>query len=300
MRAMLMLTEQDVARVLTWDALIPAMEQALIAFSAGRVTQPVRNVITVEENKRFLGVMPAVAPGAMGAKLVAFYPANAGTPHPTHTAMIVLFEPETGEPLAAMDGRLITEMRTAAVSAAVTKRLMPEEARVLALLGSGVQAASHLEALRHLHPFAEVRVWSPTTAHARRFADTHGAVATSAEEAVRGADVVVVATAAIEPVLRGAWLMPGAHVNAVGACRPSWRELDDETMANTLIVDSREAVMRESGDVILSNVQVHAEAGELFAGTKTVQRPATTIFKSVGLAVEDLAAARLVYDVIAR
>jgi thiomorpholine-carboxylate dehydrogenase len=232
----------------------------------------------------------------MGAKLVAFYPANAGTPHPTHTAMIVLFEPETGEPLAAMDGRLITEMRTAAVSAAVTKRLMPKDARVLALLGSGVQAASHLEALRHLHPFAGVRVWSPTTAHARRFADTHGAVALSAEEAVRDADVVIVATAAIEPVLRGRWLKPGAHVNAVGACRPNWRELDDEAMANTLIVDSREAAVRESGDVILSKAQVHAEAGELFAGKKTVQRTATTIFKSVGLAVEDLAAARLVYD----
>jgi thiomorpholine-carboxylate dehydrogenase len=297
---MLMLSEQDVARVLTWDALIPAMEQALIAFSAGRVTQPVRNVITVEENKRFLSVMPAVAPGAMGAKLVAFYPANAGTAHPTHTAMIVLFEPETGEPLAAMDGRLITEMRTAAVSAAVTKRLMPADARVLALLGSGVQAASHLEALRHLHPFAEVRVWSPTTAHARRFAEVHGAVAMSAVEAVRDADVVVVATAAMEPVLRGAWLKSGAHVNAVGACRPTWRELDDETMGNTLVVDSREAVARESGDVILSKAQVHAEAGELFAGTKTAQRSATTIFKSVGLAVEDLAAARLVYDAAKR
>jgi thiomorpholine-carboxylate dehydrogenase len=159
-----------------------------------------------------------------------------------------------------------------------------------------VQAASHLEALRHLHPFAKVRVWSPTPAHARRFADAHGAVAMSAEEAVQGADVIVVATAAMEPVLRGRWLKHGAHVNAVGACRPTWRELDDEAMANTLIVDSREAAVRESGDVILSKASIYCEAGELFAGKTTVPRSATTIFKSVGLAVEDLATARLVYD----
>jgi thiomorpholine-carboxylate dehydrogenase len=256
----------------------------------------VRNVLTVEENKRFLGVMPAVTADAMGAKLVAFYPANAGTAHPTHTAMIVLFDPKTGEPLAAMDGRLITEMRTAAVSAAVTAKVKPKGARVLALLGSGVQAASHLEALRHLQTFDDVRVWSRTAANAKRFAAAHGARVTTAEDAVRDADIIVVATASMEPVLKGSWLKPGAHVNAVGACRPTWRELDDETMKNTVIVDSREAATRESGDVILSNATIYAEAGDLFAGTKPTPQGRTTVFKSLGLAVEDLATARLVYD----
>jgi thiomorpholine-carboxylate dehydrogenase len=138
------LGEADVRAVLGWDALIARMESALAAFSSGRVIQPVRNMITIEEGRRYLGVMPAVAEDSMGLKLVSFYPGNAGTAHPTHLAMIMLFRPETGEPLAVMDGRLITEMRTAAVSAAVTKRLASPESRVLALLGSGVQATAHL------------------------------------------------------------------------------------------------------------------------------------------------------------
>jgi thiomorpholine-carboxylate dehydrogenase len=237
-----------------------------------------------------------VAEDAMGLKLVSFYPGNAGTAHPTHLAMIMLFRPDTGEPLAVMDGRLITEMRTAAVSAAVTKRLASPGSRVLALLGSGVQARAHLDALARVRRFDEVRVWSRTPEHARRFAAAHGARAMDAEAAVRGADVVVTATAALYPILQGAWLKPGAHVNAVGSPRPTWRELDDEAMANLLIVDSREAVLKESGDVILSGARIHAEAGELFAGTKTVAASDTTVFKSVGLAIEDLATARLVHE----
>jgi len=289
-------SESDIGKLLTWQALIPAMERALADFSNGKVVQPVRNVLTIEENRKFMGVMPVAAAGAMGAKLVCFYPCNAGSPHPTHTAMILLFDPATGEPLAAMDGRLITEMRTAAVSAAVTKRLMPAGSRVLALLGSGVQAASHLDALRRIGSFDEVRVWSRNGDHAKHFAQVHGAAAMDAEQAVRGADVVVVATSAMEPVLCGRWLKPGAHVNAVGAVRPNWRELDDEAMHNTLIVDSRAAALLESGDVILSKAVIAAEAGELFAGTKIVSRSDTTVFKSVGIAVEDIVAARLVYD----
>ena len=290
------LDEADVRAVLRWDELIPCMESALAEFSAGQVIQPVRNMITIEERRRYLGVMPAVSRDAMGAKLVCFYPGNAGTAHPTHLAMILLFDPATGEPLAVMDGRLITEMRTAAVSAAVTRRLATPGSRALALLGSGVQAAAHLEALRHVGRFDDVRVWSRTPEHARRFAERHGARAMDAEAAVRGADVVVTATAAIEPILRGAWLKPGAHVNAVGSPRPTWRELDDEAMANVLVVDSREAALKEAGDVILSGARIDAEAGELFAGTKTVPATATTVFKSVGIAIEDLATARLVYD----
>jgi ornithine cyclodeaminase/alanine dehydrogenase-like protein (mu-crystallin family) len=292
------LSESDVAKVLRYEQLIPAMEKALSAFSAGRVIQPVRNMLTIEEGKRFLGIMPAVAEEGMGAKLVCFFPKNAGSHMPTHLAMIMLFQPETGQPLAFLDGRLITEMRTAAVSAAVTRHLAPKDSRVLALLGSGVQAQAHLRALRHVRQFDEVRVWSRTPDNARRFGVLHGAKAMDLEPAVRGADVIVTATNALEPFLKGEWLKRGAHVNAVGSPRPTWRELDDAAMHNTLIVDSREAVLKESGDVILSKAPIFAEAGEIFAGSKMPERAATTVFKSVGIAVEDIAAARLVYDAI--
>src|SRR5271169_3101507 len=291
------LDEASVREVLRWDPLIAAMEPALGAFSSGRVLQPVRNMLTIEEDKRYLGIMPAVAEEAMGLKLVSFYPGNAGTGFPTHLAMILLFRPDTGEPLAVMDGRLITEMRTAAVSAAVTKHLASSESCVLALLGSGVQAGAHLEALSRVRHFAEVRVWSRTPEHARRFAEEHGAsAAPDAESAVRDADVIVTATNSREPILRGAWLKPGAHVNAVGSPRPTWRELDDSAMANTLVVDSREAVLKESGDVILSRAEIYAEIGEIFAGAKAAPVSATTVFKSVGIAIEDVATAKLVYD----
>jgi ornithine cyclodeaminase/alanine dehydrogenase-like protein (mu-crystallin family) len=296
------LDEASVRAVLRWDVLIAAMEPALIAFSAGRVIQPVRNMLAIEEGRRYLGIMPAVAEEAMGLKLVSFYPANAGTGVPTHLAMILLFSTDTGEPLAVMDGRLITEMRTAAVSAAVTRQLTSPEGRVLALLGSGVQASAHLAALSLVRGFDEVRVWSRTPEHARRFAEEHGAqVAPDAESAVRDADVIVTATDAREPILQGAWLKPGAHVNAVGAPRPTWRELDDDVMSSgVLVVDSREAVLQESGDVILSKAPIYAEVGEIFAGTKPKPPSGcTTVFKSVGIAVEDIAAAKLVCEATA-
>src|SRR6185295_6183776 len=178
---------------------------------------------------------------------------------PTHMATIFLADPQTGAPLAIMDGRLITEMRTAAVSAVATKLLSAEDASVLAILGSGVQARSHNEALGLVRHFQEVRVWSQTTEHAERFAAEIGGNVMSAEEAVRDADVVVTATSSREPVLKGSWLKPGAHVNAVGACRPDWRELDDAAMRNVIFVDSREAAMKESGDVILSKATIHGE-----------------------------------------
>jgi ornithine cyclodeaminase/alanine dehydrogenase-like protein (mu-crystallin family) len=291
------LDEDRIRALLRWDQLIAAIEKALADFSLGRVLQPVRNMLTIEEGKRYLGIMPAVAADAMGAKLVSFYPQNAATGVPTHMAMIVLFSPQTGEPLAVMDGRLITEMRTAAVSAAATKLLAAPDSQVLALLGSGVQASAHLQALSQVRCFTEVRVWSRTAEHAERFARQHEIKAMSAEAAVRGADVVVTATNALEPILKGAWLKPGAHVNAVGSPRPGWRELDDNTMANALIVDSRDAVLEESGDVILSNAPIYAEIGEIFAGRPEAPVAATTVFKSVGLAIEDIAAAKLVYSI---
>ena len=287
------LDEAAVRKVLVMADLIPAVEQALAGLSAGTAVQPVRVVVPVAEHKGFFGVMPAYA-GALGAKLVTFYPDNQGIP--THHALICLFRPETGEPVVMMDGRLITEMRTAAASAVATKLLSRADSRVLAILGSGVQAHSHLEALRLVRNFRQIRVWSPKSA--RYFAERHGiSAAVSAEEAVRGADVVVVATSSMKPVLRGAWLDEGAHVNAVGACRPDWRELDDAAVKKcTLYVDSRDAALRESGDVIAAG-SVFAEIGEVVRGTRPGRESAKqiTLFKSLGVAVEDVAAADLVY-----
>ncbi len=289
----MMLDEEAVRALLQMQELIPTMASALADLSSGKAVQPVRTIVPVAEHQGFLGVMPAYN-GALGAKLVTFYPNNRGI-H-THHATILLFRPETGEPLAMMDGRLITEMRTAAVSAVATQLLARREASVLAILGSGVQARSHLEALRLVRQLRDVRVWSPR--NARAFADRSGVrAAISAEEAVRGADVVVVATTSITPVLLGEWLSPGAHVNALGAARPTWRELDDETLAKARIyVESREAASRESGDIIASG-QVFAELGEVVAGAKPGRRSEDeiTLFKSLGVAVEDIAAADLVY-----
>lgn len=293
-------SEADVRDVLRWDELIPAMERALRAFSSGHVTQPLRNWLAVEEGQRYFGIMPAALPESMGVKLVSFYPANAGSDVPTVMAMVVLFRPETGEPLAVMEGSVITAMRTAAVSAAVTNRLAAPESRILALLGSGVEAKSHLDALAHVRDFDEVRVWSRTPEHARRFAEAYGAIAMDAEAAVRGADVIVTATPASEPILKGAWLKPGAHVNAIGAPMPALRELDDEAMAKVVVVESRDAVRAESGDVILSGASIYAEVGEIFAGLKPDRATETTVFKSVGIAVEDVATAQLVFDAVSR
>jgi thiomorpholine-carboxylate dehydrogenase len=290
----MVLGEEEVRSLLRMEELIPAMANALRDLSAGKVEQPMRVVLPVHEHQGFFGVMPAYG-GALGAKLVTFYPNNQGVP--THHAMIVLFRPETGEPLVTMDGRLITEMRTAAVSTVATDALARGNASVLAILGSGVQAGSHLEALRMVRKFREVRVWSPR--NSEEFARRHEvSAAVSPEEAVRGADVIVVATAATTPVLKGEWLSPGAHINAVGATRPNWRELDDEVLRKArLYVESREAVMKESGDVIAAG-QVFAEIGEVVAGTKSgrEREEEITLFKSVGVAIEDIAAASLVYE----
>jgi thiomorpholine-carboxylate dehydrogenase len=296
----LFLNEEQVREHLRMNELIPAMERALIDFSAGRVTQPVRQVIPVDPPGGFYGMMPALTPEGLGQKIVTFYPPNAGKGIPTHMALIVLNDPETGAPLGVMDGRLITEMRTAAVSAAATKLLAPKNANALAILGSGVQARSHVEALRLVRRFEETRVWSPTKEHAERFAEEIGAKAMSVEEALRDADVIVTATNSKTPVLKGAWLKPGCHVNAVGACRHDWRELDDEAMGNVVFVDSREAAIKESGDVILSGAKIYAELGEALAGKVPTRTKKTTVFKSLGMAVEDIAAAMLVYRSIAK
>jgi ornithine cyclodeaminase/alanine dehydrogenase-like protein (mu-crystallin family) len=294
----LFLNEEEVRHHLRMTDLIPAMEKALIDFSAGKVTQPVRSIIKVDPPGGFLGLMPALTPDGLGLKAVTFYPSNAERGIPTHMATIFLVDPQTGAPLAIMDGRLITEMRTAAVSAVATKLLAPTNASILAILGSGVQARSHFEALRLVRQFEEFRVWSPTQEHAKQFAKEIGGTAVSAEEAVRGADVVVTVTNSKEAVLKESWLKRGCHVNAIGACRPDWRELDDEAMANAVFVDSREGALKESGDVILSGAKIYAELGEALAGKVPSRANETTIFKSLGMAVEDIAAAMLVYQLV--
>ena len=288
------LDENAVGRLLRMEEVIPAMERALAAFSSGKMVQPTRVMVPVAEHGGFLGLMPAYTGTALGTKLVAFYPHN--TEIPTHHATILLFKPETGEPLVTMDGQLITEMRTAAVSAVATEHLARSNASVLAIIGSGVQARSHLEALRLVREFRKVRVWSPR--RARAFAEEYGiSAAASAEDAVRGADVVVTATTSPTPVLFGEWFSPGVHVNAVGAPRPDWRELDDEVLECARVyVDSREAARKESGDVIAAG-RIFAEVGEVVSGAKPGRQSdeEVTLFKSLGLAVEDVATAELVY-----
>jgi len=287
------LDETKVRGLLRIEELIAAMRQVLAEFSAGKWKQPLRGVLG--QHGGFFGVMPASG-SAMGIKMVTFYPNNAGTELPTHMAVIALFDPKTGEPLTLMDGRYITEMRTAAVSAVATDALASKDAKVLTLLGAGVQADAHLEVLPHVRQFEEIRIWNHHPEKAQAFAEKHGLKAMELEEAVRGAHVVVTATSAREPILKGEWLKPGAHVNAVGASRPDWRELDDDAMRNVVIVDSYEGARNEAGDVILSGATPFAELGEILNGTKRVEPGATTIFKSLGMAVEDVAAAKLVYD----
>ena len=292
------ITDADVRAHLRLEELLPAIERALTDYSAGRGVQPVRQLLHDEKRDVFMGVMPALG-HADGLKVFSYHPDNNSRGLPTHYALILLLDQQTGAPLAAVDGRLITEMRTAAVSVIATRLLAMKDARVLAVLGSGVQARSHVAALTQVRAFSEVRVWGRTTANAKRFADSIGAVAVpSAERAVRGADVIVTATPATLPILRGGWLKPGAHVNAIGWRGPDSRELDDPAMQNPVIVESRAAAMAECGDVRLSGATLVAELGELLAGSKNISPEATTVFESVGMAVEDLAAARVVYDAV--
>lgn len=293
---LLFLNEDQVRAALWYDDLIPVIRQALVDFSAGRVVQPVRTVMSVAAHSGWFAVMPAVYGGVMGAKMVTFYPANAALKKHTHMAMIQLFRSDTGEPLAVMDGRLITEMRTAAVSAVALDRLASPEAGVLGILGSGVQARSHVQALSRVRRFREIRVWSRTEENSRRFADEIGARVTTAEGAVSGADVVLTLTSSPVPILQGRWLKKDAVVCAVGAVTPDRRELDDEAMSGVVVVESREAAMKEPGDILLANAQVSAEIGELLQGGVIDTNRGPVVFKSVGIAIEDIAAASLVYQ----
>ena len=289
-------TEDQIREAITYRELIPAIKQALMAFSAGRALQPLRTVISVAENAGWFAVMPAVYGNIMGAKMVTFYPRNADLKKHTHLATIHLFRADTGEPLAVMDGRLITEMRTAAVSAIAVDLLADEGARVLAILGSGVQARSHVRALAGIRNFEEIRVWSRTPEHAAKFAKEVGGFTVAAEDAVRGADVVLTLTSSATPVLAGQWLKENCLVCAVGAVTPDRRELDDDAMRGPVVVESRAAGQSEPGDILMANATIAAELGELLNGSAISRNGRPIVFKSVGIAIEDIAAAKLVYD----
>jgi ornithine cyclodeaminase/alanine dehydrogenase-like protein (mu-crystallin family) len=296
---LLFLDEDQVSAVLSYDELIPAIRHALMDFSADRVVQPLRTVMSVAAHAGWFAVMPAVYGDVMGAKMVTFYPRNVELGKHTHMAMIQLFRADTGEPLALMDGRLITEMRTAAVSAVAVDLLARPEVRVLGILGSGVQARSHVQALSRVRKFEEIRVWSRSEANARRFAEEVGARVMTAEQVLSSADVVLTLTSSPTPILQGRWLKKDAMVCAVGAVTPERRELDDEAMRGAVVVESREAALREPGDILLSKAEVTAEIGELLNGRVIGSRDRPIIFKSVGIAIEDIAAAKLVYEKVA-
>jgi ornithine cyclodeaminase/alanine dehydrogenase-like protein (mu-crystallin family) len=295
-------SEDEVRARLRMTDLIEAMQQALVEFSAGRVQQPVRTVLEFGAQKSIFGLMPSYVPSlpALGAKLVTVCAGNAKRGLGTHQAVIVMFNPETGVAEAILDGRYITEARTAAVSAVSARRLARKDAPVLGILGSGVQARSHFEALRLIRQFSEVRVWSPNRDRLHQFAVETGAQAMqSAEAVVRGADVVVAVTASPTPVIQSEWVGDGAHVIAVGACLPTHRELDPVLVQRSrLVVDSRAAALKEAGDVMMgisegrwTAAHIAAELGELPTRQNDHE---ITVFKSLGLAVEDIFAAHLV------
>ena len=319
-----LLTEADVKAVLSMDDLIDVMASALQRFSTRQVEQPVRSVISVDGDTAFFGTMPAFVRGAspsdfggasLGAKLVTVFGANAARGLHTHLASIVLLDPETGALRALLDGRYITEARTAAVSAVSSRLLARRTAASLAIIGSGVQARSHFEALSRVHRLRQVTVWSPNKLHRDQFVeDAKTATAMGSDpkvvavdhagEAVVGADVIVLVTASPTPVIESGWVKPGAHVISVGACRPTQREMDPALTARArLFVDSRQAALVESGDVVLGIQEgrfgadhIAGEIGEVVNGAPGRRSDTdVTIFKSLGMAVEDVTAADLAY-----
>jgi thiomorpholine-carboxylate dehydrogenase len=294
--------EEKIRTALSYEALIPAIRQALIDYSTGKVEQPLRQVLRVKDAvgnpTGWFAVMPVISGEYMAVKTVTFYPGNKHL-H-THLATIELLDRATGEPLAVMDGRLITEMRTAAVSAVAVQALAPH-AQTLGILGSGVQARAHIEALRQTQPAfrisGSIQIWSRNSEKSAAIAAETGAIPVSIEE-VAASDVVVTVTSSPEPVLQGKWLTPNSLVVAVGAVSPQLRELDDEVMQGTLIAESRQGSENESGDVILSGSKVHAEIGEILAGSVLPIPPGRRVFKSLGMAIEDLTGAALVWNAL--
>lgn len=307
-----LLNEEQVKSLLPMRDLIASMESSLGRFSAGEVLQPVRTVLMVGPTRAYFGLMPAFIPqpASLGAKIVTVFASNAARHLPSHLATILLLDPDTGALQAIMDGRYITEARTAAVSAVSVRHLAREDATTVAIIGTGVQAQSHVEALPHVRALREIRVWSPNATSRNRFARdmaSHTSVSlhmtSSAEEAVRGADVVILVTSSPTPVIEGSWVKDGAHVVSVGACRPDQREMAPDLVARArLFVDSKGAALLESGDVVQGIAEgrfdkdhVRGELGEIVLGRVRGRTSSSdiTIFKSLGMAVEDVVAADL-------
>ena len=316
----LILNGDDVRAMLSMEDCIGLMEQALASLARGEVILPLRPVIRIPDSPNVFALMPAYsgALSAIGTKLITVYPGNHGTGIDSHQGIVVLLDGTTGSVRAIMDAASITAIRTAAVSAVATNVLARATSRVLAILGSGVQAMTHLEAIRSVLPIERVLVWSRNRDHARALAQRAAAedfgahrpveieVTGDAEHAVRSADVVCTVTASREPVLQGAWLAPGSHVNAVGASIPTARELDTEAVGRSrLFVDRRESALNEAGDILIpmregafAASHIVAEVGEVLVGTARGRErdDEVTLFKSLGLAVEDLACAHYLHD----
>ena len=311
----LLLSRADVAHLLPMRECVDVMESALHALSSGDAVLPLRHVLRLPDSKNAFAVMPAYlgAPKAVGAKVITVFPDNHGTGRDSHQGAVLLFEAEQGSLAAIMDASSITAIRTAAVSGVATRLLAREDAADVAILGSGVQARTHLEAMCAVRPVKRVRVWSRSASAVREFAARASrqhavevASAPSAKDAVVGADIVCTVTASREPVLAGEWLEAGAHVNAVGASLPFARELDTAAVARgRLYVDRRESALNEAGDFLIPRREgaigddhIVGEIGELLLGRVPGRRSAdeVTIFKSLGLAVEDVAAARFIYE----
>jgi ornithine cyclodeaminase/alanine dehydrogenase-like protein (mu-crystallin family) len=310
----LVLSHDDVLAALPPVQCAEAMATVLAAHARGEAFMPLRSVMMPPGAEGFMGLMPGWrqagegAKATFGLKAICLMPGNPARGLDAHQGIVTLFDGEIGVPTAILDASAITEVRTAAVTAVATRLLAREDSRVLAILGAGVQAKAHLDSLLGVREFDSIRVYAPTEAHARRLVARAPAggptviVSASAQDAVRGADVVVTSTSSREPVLRREWLAPGTHVNAVGASSPTAREIDVETVAaSALFCDSRESLRNEAGEYRLALEQglisgedhVRGELGEVLAGTRPGRRDPTelTLFRSLGLAVEDLAAA---------
>jgi ornithine cyclodeaminase/alanine dehydrogenase-like protein (mu-crystallin family) len=307
---MLVLNQEEVEQLLDMEGCIGAMEGALSALARGDVHVPLRMVVHPGDEPSLLGLMPAHRAGdtpLYSLKTVAVFPDNPKRGLDAHQGTVTLFDGETGVVRVLMNASAITAIRTAAVSAVATKLLAREDAQVLGILGAGVQARTHLEAMRAVRDFAEVRLYSPTRGHAEALAEEAGArVARSAEETVRSADVVVTATNSVEPVLRREWLEPGAHVNVVGGRPPQMREIDVATVAESAFyVDSRQSAEAEAWDYrdaleagAIGPEHIRGEIGEVLVGAAPgrTSPEELTVFRSLGLAVEDLAAAEYVVE----
>jgi alanine dehydrogenase len=307
----LVLSHSDVVRLLTMEACIEVMAEALRTTSRGGAVLPLRSVVWKPDRTGMIGLMPGFLdpPTSLGLKVVSIFPGNHGTGFDSHQGVVMLFDTRHGSPQAIIDASSITAIRTAAVSGVATRALARDDAGDLAILGSGVQAATHLAAMRAVRKIRRVRVWSRSAANAQRFADRSPVaieVMATARAAVDGADLICTTTAAREPILEGAWVAPGAHINAVGACFAATRELDTPAVARArLIVDRKESTLNESGDFLFARTDgaitddhIVGELGDLLLGRFAGRRSGdeVTLFKSLGIAIEDLAAAHFVYS----